>query len=178
MFKFFFRAFLYVLYEVLAKRLPFSYSKYNFGQLYLRRFILKSLCKNVGTNVNLDRNVNILDWNKISIGNNSGFGMNSRIGSVKIGNNVMMGPDCLILTKNHNFSNTYIPMNKQGYQNDKPVTIGDDVWIGQRVIILPGIKIGSHSIIGAGSVVTKDVDKHSVVAGNPARLIKKRKSVS
>lgn len=172
------RLFLYILYEFLAKRLPFSYSKYNFGQLYLRRFILKSLCKNVGTEVNLDRNVNILDWNKISIGNNSGFGMNSRIGSVKIGNNVMMGPDCLILTKNHNFSDINVPMCKQGYQNDKPVVIGDDVWIGQRVVILPGIKIGSHSIIGAGSVVTKDVDKYSVVAGNPARLIKQRKSVN
>ena len=60
----------------------------------------------------------------------------------------------------------------------KPVVIGDDVWIGQRVVILPGIKIGSHSIIGAGSVVTKDVDKYSVVAGNPARLIKQRKSVN
>ena len=172
------RAFLYVLYEFLAKRLPFSYSKYNFGQLYLRRFILKRLCKKVGTNVNLDRNVNILDWNKISIGNNSGFGMNSRIGSVKIGNNVMMGPDCLILTKNHDFSNIDIPMCKQGYVNDEAVSIGDDVWIGQRVIILPGVNIDSHSIIGAGSVVTKDVDAYSIVAGNPARLIRIRKNVN
>lgn len=173
-----FKISLIILYELVAKRLPFSYSKFNFGQLYLRRFILKNLSNNVGKNVNLDRNVNIINWDKISIGDNSGFGMNSRIGSVIIGNNVMMGPDCLILTKNHNFSNIYIPMTIQGYQNDKPVTIGDDVWIGQRVVILPGIKIGSHSIIGAGSVVTKDVDKYSVVAGNPARLIKQRKSVN
>ena len=55
------------------------------------------------------------------------------------------------------------------------ITIGNDVWIGQRVIILPGVKVGSHSIIGAGSVVTKDIVDFSIVAGNPAKLIRIRK---
>jgi maltose O-acetyltransferase len=118
--------------------------------------------------------VNILDFSKIAIGDNSGFGMNSRIGSVTIGKNVMMGPDCLILTKNHAFDSTDIPMNMQGYKEDSPVTIGNDVWIGQRVIILPALRIGDGAIIGAGSVVTKNVEDYTIVAGNPARVIRKR----
>ena len=77
-----------------------------------------------------------------------------------------------------NNSNIDIPMCKQGYLNDEAVSIGDDVWIGQRVTILPGVNIDSHSIIGAGSVVTKDIDAYSIVAGNPARLIRFRKNVN
>ena len=165
---------LLLLYAFVAKKLPYSYSKYNFGQLKLRQFILKNLSPDVGANVNLDRNVQILDFSKISIGNNSGFGMNSRIGSVSIGDNVMMGPDCLILTRNHNFQDISKPMASQGYQADKPVSIGNDVWIGQRVIILPGVRVGNGAVIGAGSVVTKDVRDYMIVAGNPAKEIRSR----
>ena len=105
---------LIIIYNLIAKRLPPSYSKFNFGQLLLRRFILKQLSNTVGKNVNLDRNVNILNWDNVSIGNNSGFGMNSRVGTVNIGDNVMMGPDCLLLTKNHQFSSLEMPMCIQG----------------------------------------------------------------
>lgn len=168
------KIFLIILYEFIAKHLPYSYSKFNFGQLYLRRWILKNLAKKVGKNVNLDKNVWIVNWNEIVIGDNSGLGMDSRIGSVIIGDNVLMGPECVILTRNHNFSDLNKPINKQDYQGDQPVLIEDNVWIGQRVIILPGVKIGADSIIGAGSVVTKNVEKFSVYAGNPAKLIRMR----
>ena len=144
----------------------------------LRRFILKQRSVKVGKNVNLDRNVDIINWDNVSIGNNSGLGMNSRIGSVEIGNNVMMGPDCLLLTRNHNFSKIEIPMCEQGYKGDKMIKIGNDVWIGQRVIILPGITVGDHVIIGAGSVVTKDIVDYAIVAGNPAKLIRIRRNVN
>ena len=166
---------LIILYEFFAKKLPFSYSRFNFGQLYLRRYILKKLAKSSGENVNLDKNVWILNWNNLTIGDNSGIGMNSRIGSVDIGKNVMMAPDCIMLTKNHSYDRVDIPMNQQGYNEDKKIIIGDDVWIGQRVIILPGVKVGDGSIIGAGSIVTKNIEPYSIVAGNPARLIKIRK---
>lgn len=169
---------LIIVYEFVAKKMPFSYSKFNFGQLLLRRFILKQLSVKVGKNVNLDRNVDIINWDNVSIGNNSGLGMNSRIGSVEIGNNVMMGPDCLLLTRNHNFSKIEIPMCEQGYKGDKMIKIGNDVWIGQRVIILPGITVGDHVIIGAGSVVTKDIVDYAIVAGNPAKLIRIRRNVN
>ena len=62
------------------------------------------------------------------------------------------------------------------WDNKGDIVIGNDVWIGGRVIILPGVKIGEGAIIGAGSVVTKDVSEYDVVAGNPARVIKNRKS--
>jgi maltose O-acetyltransferase len=63
----------------------------------------------------------------------------------------------------------------QGFKDKEPVIIEDDVWIGARVIILPGVKIGKGSIVGAGAVVTKDVEPYSIVAGVPAKLIRKRK---
>ena len=87
----------------------------------------------------------------------------------------MMGPNCVIYTRNHKIDRLDIPMCQQGDTVEKPVTIGDDVWIGSNVIILPGVKIASHSVIGAGAVVTKDVDEYSVVAGNPAKVVKMRK---
>ena len=90
----------------------------------------------------------------------------------------MMGPDCVMLTRNHSFSRTDIPMNKQGFQQEKPIIIGNDVWIGQRVIILPGVTVGNGAIIGAGSIVTHDVKEYDIVAGNPAHVIRNRKESS
>ena len=112
------------------------------------------------------------------MGDNSGIGIRATIsGTVYIGNDVMMGPNCTIYTRNHKTDDISRPMRGQGFQEEKPVYIGDDVWIGENVTILPGVKIGSHSIIGAGAVVTKDVPEWAVVAGNPAVVKKYRKTV-
>ena len=86
-----------------------------------------------------------------------------------------MGPECIIYTRNHAFSRTDIPMREQGFSEEKPVYIGDDVWIGGRVTILPGVHIGKGAIVGAGAVVTKDVPEYSIVGGNPAKIIRFRK---
>lgn len=86
----------------------------------------------------------------------------------------MMGQDCIILTQNHNWENLNIPIMEQGYEERKNVYIEDDVWIGARVTILPGVTVGAHSIIGAGAVVTKDVPEYVIVAGVPAKVIKMR----
>ncbi len=61
----------------------------------------------------------------------------------------------------------------KGPEYGKSITIGDDVWVGGGVIILPGITIGEHAVVGAGSVVTKDVAPYTVVAGNPAKMVRK-----
>lgn len=93
--------------------------------------------------------------------------------NILIGNNTLIAPYCFIVDFNHGFENRRVPIAKQGYTTEK-IVIGEDVWIGAHSIILPGVTIGNGSVIGAGSVVTKDVKPHSVVAGNPARIIRQR----
>ena len=95
-------------------------------------------------------------------------------GPLRIGENVMMGPDVTILSQTHNIERTDIPMGKQGMR-EAEVSIGNDVWIGMRSIIMPGVKIGDGAVIGAGAVVTKDVPDYAIVGGVPARIIKYRK---
>ena len=80
-----------------------------------------------------------------------------------------------IITVNHNTERIDIPMREQGSLPPQKVTICDDVWIGARVIILPGVTIGKGSIIAAGAVVTKNVPEYAVVGGVPAKVIKYRK---
>lgn len=87
----------------------------------------------------------------------------------------MMGPDVVILLHNHRFDRTDVPMRFQEFSESEPVIIDDDVWIGCRVTILPGVRIGKGAIIGAASVVTKDVPEYAIVGGNPAKVIKMRK---
>lgn len=95
-------------------------------------------------------------------------------GPLKIGDNVMMGPDVTILSQTHIIERTDIPMGKQGMR-EAIVIIGNDVWIGMRSIIMPGVKIGNGAVIGAGAVVTKDVPDYAIVGGVPARIIKYRR---
>jgi acetyltransferase-like isoleucine patch superfamily enzyme len=91
-------------------------------------------------------------------------------GGIEIGDKTMIGPNVTIVTVNHEI-NPETRINAV----PKPVKIGKNVWIGAGCTILPGVIIGENSIIGAGSVVTKDVPANIVVAGNPAKLIKKIK---
>lgn len=86
----------------------------------------------------------------------------------------MMGPDVIIYTSNHETSRWDIPMRGQGATPKEKVTIGDDVWIGARVIILPGVTIGKGVILAAGAVVTKDIPDYAVVGGIPGKIIKFR----
>ena len=85
-----------------------------------------------------------------------------------------MGPEVVILGVNHRFDDCERPMIEQGYHDRKPVAIGDDVWIGTRAIILPGVRIGRGAIVAAGAVVTRDVNEFDIVGGNPARVIRSR----
>lgn len=154
--------------------LPDNHSKINIGQKRLRSFCAKYYLSGCGNNINIQKRTNFSS--RCVIGDNSGIGKDSTLyGAVYIGNDVMMGPHCTIYTQNHAYKELSKPMNQQGFSEEKPVVIGDDVWIGGYVIILPGVKVGSGCIIGAGSVVTKDVPNYAIVAGNPARVVKFRK---
>jgi maltose O-acetyltransferase len=87
----------------------------------------------------------------------------------------MMGPEVVILTMNHRFDRLDVPIRCQGNSLAKPVVIEDDVWIGRRVVILPGVTIHRGAVIGAGAVVTKDVPEYAVAGGNPTHVLKYRK---
>lgn len=129
----------------------------------------------MGAHVNVEHGAQFGDGSYIDIGHRSGLGINCHIyGPVAIGDHVMMGPEVTILTSNHRYDRLDIPMMDQGGTEHLPVTIEDDVWIGTKVIILPGVRIGKGAIVGAGSVVTRPVPPYAIVAGNPARLIRFR----
>lgn len=90
-------------------------------------------------------------------------------GRVTIGNNVLIGPGARLYTVNHSLD---IDLRRAGWEIGLPITIEDDVWLGGSVIICPGVTIGRGSVVGAGSVVTKDVPPGVVVGGNPARIVR------
>lgn len=145
------------------------------GQLIktARHFVCKGLFRSCGRNVVIESKAHI-PFHKVEIGDNSGIRYNARLGAVKIGNDVMMGPDVIVLSGNHVFKSSLLPMRLQGATGDNPPMIADDVWIGTRAIILPGVHIGKGVIIGSGAVVAGGVAEYSIVVGNPARVVKKR----
>lgn len=161
------------LFYKFAAKLPASDTPGGEKYRKIRYFFASRFVASCGKNVNFERGARF--DNELTIGDNSGIGVNCLVGgSVVIGNNVMMGPECIFYALNHAYDRIDIPMNQQGFQEPRPARVGDDVWFGTRVIVLPGVTIGSHCIIGAGAVVTKDVPDYAVVGGNPARILRMR----
>lgn len=108
----------------------------------------------------------------IVIGDHTRVGLgNTIIGPVEIGNNVNLAQNITVTGLNHNYHDVTIPISEQGVSTSK-VCIADNVWIGANSVVLPGVSIGSHSVVGAGSVVTRDVPPYSIALGNPAKIIK------
>ena len=108
------------------------------------------------------------------------FGTRNRFdGKITIGDNVLIGPDNYISSIDHNYENVDVPIifsganfsNKNG--NNGVISIGDDTWIGTHCAIIGDVKIGKHCVVGANTVIVKDVPDYSVVVGNPAKIIKK-----
>lgn len=131
--------------------------------------------KNIQLHQHTIINYNVILWpTKLYIGKFSQINSGTAIyGNVSIGNNVMIAPNCMLAGGNHNFSNINIPMRFQG-SNEKGIIINDDVWIGANSVVLDGVTIGKGTIVGAGSVVTKNLESYSIYFGNPAKFIKKR----
>lgn len=111
--------------------------------------------------------------NNLYIGEGTFINANLQIlsaGKITIGKHCFIGPNCQLYTPNHHPSN--VKLRREGWQYDRPITIGDDCWFGGSVILLPGVTLGDNVVVGAGSVVTHDLPSNVVAAGNPARIIK------
>lgn len=112
----------------------------------------------------------------LTVGEHSSIGPYGYIGcsgKITIGKNVMFGPKCSLFAENHNFSDTETSIKSQGV-NQKGITIEDDCWIGSNVTILDGVTIGKGSVIGAGTLVTKDVPAGSVVVDKRNKTMRER----
>ena len=111
----------------------------------------------------------------ISLGKNVRVGRCSHIfGNVTIADNVMIAPNVVIAGGRHGLERTGVPMYFQKGDSKGGIVIGSDVWIAGNCSINDGVKIGNGAVIGAGSVVTKDVDDYAIVAGNPAKFLRYR----
>lgn len=167
-----------LMYYGFAQYLPGSYTPV-FGKFSnaLRIFCCRRIFKYCGKVSNIDRKAYFGNGKNIEIGDYSSIGANSIIpNNTIIGMYVMMAPEVHIVANNHSFDHTDLPMCFQGsIEGKNPTVIEDDCWVGVRTIFTPGHRIGKGSIIAAGAVVTKDVEPYTIVGGNPAKLIRKRK---
>lgn len=166
-----------IFYELLAKRLPPSVTPVVGNACRrIRLQVARRLFTECGVNVNLECGAGLAMREVIRLGDHSGIGVRAHVdGPITCGTNVLMGPEVVILRRNHKFGRTDLPIRRQGSSALVELRICDDVWIGRRVIITPGCRrIGRGVIIGAGAVVTKDVPDYAVVGGNPARIIRIR----
>lgn len=145
----------------------------------IRYILLKTIAKQCGDNVAVYPNVYILDTQNLAIGNNVSIHPMCYIdsgtkGSISIGNDVSIAHAVTILGFNHKYQDINIPIKEQGnYEYD--TIIEDNVWIGAKATILAGRIVKTGSIIAANCVVSKDVEKNTIVGGIPNRVLKERK---
>lgn len=143
---------------------------------FLRNVIFKILFAKKGKGGHIDYGCYFRNMKKIEIGENVAINRNCSFYAsfhivdafIKIGNNVAIGPNVTIFGAGHDYSKLELP------DTAKTVTVGNNVWIGGNSTILQGVTIGDGAIVAGGSVVSKDVEAWSIVAGVPAKFIKKR----
>lgn len=137
-----------------------------------REQILKNLLAEIGENCYIEPPLHA-NWGKYThFGNNVYANFNLTLvddTDIFVGDNVMFGPNVIIATAGHPVDP---PLREKVAQFNIPVRIGKNVWIGAGAIVLPGVTIGDHSVIGAGSVVTKDIPPNVVAVGNPFRVLR------
>lgn len=157
------------------------YYNYHYGFLSkvrkrLKLIFWKQFLKSVGRSVTIHPSVLIRGAENISIGNNSNINHGSELygaGGITIGAGTMIAYEVMIFSDSRKFRSKD-PLKTLKGRDCKPVKIGDDVWIGARAMILPGVQIGNHAIIAAGSVVTHNVGEWEIHGGNPAKRIGSR----
>lgn len=126
-------------------------------------------------NTRIQNNVYLSGPDKVTIGLDCQINEHVFIQGARIGDNVMIAPYVSVLCNVKKTEDVGVPMNHQGWaEREKMVVIHDNVWIGRNAILMPGVVVNSGAIVGAGSVVTRDVPKNAVAAGSPAKVIRYR----
>jgi maltose O-acetyltransferase len=162
-----------LIYYLLASKFP-NYSvpfgnTFNALRIKLMRMILP-----IGSNCRIMRNIYIGSGKNIRIGHFCRINEGVRLANVAIGDHVMIARETIVLGRTHRHNDLRLPMERQGNMDTPQSQIKNNVWIGARVIILPGLSIEEGCIIGAGAVVTKSTVANGIYGGVPARLIKFR----
>ena len=155
-----------------AKSLTKQYNESRQEDRDYRKYLMGQIFGKLGQNVHLEAPFYLDYGYRTTIGDDFFSNFNLTIldgGGVEIGNRVFIGPNVGIYTVNHP---TDARRREEGYEWALPVKIGNKVWIGGGVTILPGVTIGDNTVIAAGSVVTQDVPANVVAAGNPCKVIK------
>jgi maltose O-acetyltransferase len=162
----------YLLYLIFLRNTPEDYRPYALFFPWLRSKFVSVYVLRSGKKPRVKNRAEISP--NATIGDYSELGTRCMIQSnVHIGNNVIMGPDVKIYSRNHRFDRLDVPIQQQG-KNYFETYIGNDVWLGANVIVTAGCRVGNHAVIAAGAVVTGDVPDFAVVGGVPAKIIKYR----
>ena len=159
--------------RIRAKELCFRYNNLEPSKIEERKKLIKEILGSTKNNVWIESNFQCDYGYNISIGENFYSNHNLVIldcAKVEFGNNVFIGPNCGFYTAEHPLD---VERRIKGLEYAKPIKVGNNVWLGGNVVVLSGVTIGDNSVIGAGSVVTKDIPKNTVAVGNPCRVIKK-----
>ena len=158
--------------RVKAKDLCYEYNNLKPSQEKERKELLKKLLGNTKENFLIEQPF-ICDYGyNIEIGENFYANHNLTIldcNKVKFGDNVFIAPNCSFYTAGHPLD---VETRNKGLEYAKPIEVGNNVWIGGNVVILPGVKIGDNAVIGAGSVVTKNIPSNVLAVGNPCKVIR------
>ncbi len=138
-----------------------------------RQTILQQLLGEIGPNSIIESPFYCVYGQNIHLGDHVYLNVSCTLldcNEVRIGNHVMIGPTVQIYTAAHDIE---AATRIEGWETAKPILIEDNVWIGGAAILLPGVSIGRNAVVGAGAVVTRNVPANTIVAGNPARVIRK-----
>lgn len=158
--------------RIFIKDLCLEYNQIKNSDLPKRKELIKKIIKKTKENLCIEPNFWCDYGYNIEVGENFYANHNLVIldcATVKFGDNVFIGPNCSFYTAGHPLD---VKQRNAGLEYARPITVGDNVWFGGNVVVLPGVSIGNNSVIGAGSVVTKDIPDNVVAVGNPCKVVK------